>query len=140
MTREKRVLSLAMEHTHGIVEGEILEDMEVKVILEVGMEVMEMDILEVDIGMDILEVDMEMVTPEVDMEVTTVAMVQGEDMEGTLEVADMEDLDTTGDEHWIIIFRKHNALFFFAFMKVSNGSYLIPSIYFKVIYVMIYLH
>jgi len=105
------VLSLAMEHTHGIVEGEILEDMEVKVILEVGMEVMEMDILEVDIGMDILEVDMEMVTPEVDMEVTAVAMVQGEDMEGTLEVADMEDLDTTGDEHWIIIFRKHNALF-----------------------------
>merc|ERR1712227_825033 len=119
--------------------GEILEDMEVKVILEVGMEVMEMDILEVDIGMDILEVDMEMVTPEVDMEVTAVAMVQGEDMEGTLEVADMEDLDTTGDEHWIIIFRKHNALFF-AFMKLSNGSYLIPSIYFKVIYVMIYLH
>ena len=139
MAREKRVLSLAMEHTHGIVEGEILEDMEVKVILEVGMEVMEMDILEVDIGMDILEVDMEMVTPEVDMEVTAVAMVQGEDMEGTLEVADMEDLDTTGDEHWIIIFRKHNALFF-AFMKLSNGSYLIPSIYFKVIYVMIYLH
>ena len=133
------MLSLAMEHTHGIVEGEILEDMEVKVILEVGMEVMEMDILEVDIGMDILEVDMEMVTPEVDMEVTAVAMVQGEDMEGTLEVADMEDLDTTGDEHWIIIFRKHNALFF-AFMKLSNGSYLIPSIYFKVIYVMIYLH
>jgi len=61
MTREKRVFSLDMEPTLGIVEVEILEDIEV--ILEVGMEVMEMDILELDMEMDILEVDMEMVTP-----------------------------------------------------------------------------
>ena len=86
----------AMEQTIGMLQQEILEDMEVIVILEVGME---------DMGMAILGVVMEamaMVTPEVDMEVTTAAMVLGEDMEGILEV-DMEDQDITGDELWIIL-------------------------------------
>ena len=90
------MLIRAMEQTIGMLQQEILEDMEVMVILEVGME---------DMGMGILGVVMEvmaMVTPEVDMEVTTAAMVQGEDMEGILEV-DMEDQDITGDELWIIL-------------------------------------
>ena len=90
------MLIRAMEQTIGMLQQEILEDMEVMVILEVGME---------DMGMAILGVVMEamaMVTPEVDMEVTTAAMVQGEDMEGILEV-DMEDQDITGDELWIIL-------------------------------------
>ena len=90
------MLIRAMEQTIGMLQQEILGDMEVMVILEVGME---------DMGMAILGVVMEamaMVTPEVDMEVTTAAMVQGEDMEGILEV-DMEDQDITGDELWIIL-------------------------------------